>query len=84
MEIGDYRKVETDFAVCYIYRCEVESGAYSDTSEKGFFADFFSDAADFLFAELLESMREDVTFSDKLSEDDIVGVAYDSDLYIRF
>ena len=84
MEIGEYEKVVTDFAVCYIYRCNVVPGAYSDTSDEGFFADFYSDAAVFLFAELLETMREDVEFSDKLSEDDIVGVGYDSDIYVRF
>ena len=84
MDIRQYEKVVTDFAVCYIYRCEVASGAYADTSENGFFADFYSDAADFLFAELTESMREDVVFSDKLTSEDIVGVPYNSDIYIRF
>lgn len=84
MEIGEYEKVLTDFAVCYIYRCEVESGAYTDTSERGFFADFYSDAADFLFAELLENLRDEVVFGDKLTSDDIVGLPYDSDIYIRF
>ena len=84
MDIGDYEKICTDFAVCYIYRCDVEKGAYSDTSDEGFFADFYSDAADFLFDELLENMREDVEFGEKLSEDDIVGIGYDSDIYVRF
>lgn len=84
METKQYEKVVTDFAVCYIYRCDVESGVYADTSEKGFFADFYSDAADFLFAELTESMREDVAFGDKLTSEDIVGLPYDSDIYIRF
>lgn len=84
MEIGEYRKVDADFAICYLYRCPVESGAYVDSSEKGFFADFYSDAAGFLFAKTLSDMREDVVFTGKLSEQDVIGVSYDSDLYIRF
>lgn len=84
MEIGEYRKVDADFAICYLYRCPVESGAYVDSSEKGFFADFYSDAASFLFAKDCESVREDVVFTGKLSEEDVIGVSYDSDLYIRF
>ena len=84
MQIGEYRKVDVGFATCYIYKCPVESGVYTDTSEEGFFADFYSDAADFLFAEMLEDMREDTVFYGKLTEEDIIEISYDSDLYVRF
>ena len=84
MLIKEYRKVDTGFAICYIYKCPVESGAYVDSSEEGFFADFYSDAADFHFANTLEDMREDVIFTGKLTEEDIIGVSYDSDLYMKF
>lgn len=84
MEIGEYEKVTTDFAVCYIYRLEVEKGAYADTSEKGFFADFYSDAADFLFADMLKNMRDEVEFGEWIASEDIVSLSYDSDIYIRF
>ena len=84
MEIGEYGKVTTDFAVCYIYRLEVEEGAYADTSENGFFADFYADASDFLFADMLKTMRDEVDFSKWLSSEDVVGLSYDSDIYVRF
>ena len=84
MQLDECRKVDIGFAVCYIYKCSVESGAYADTSEEGFFADFYSDAADFLFAEMLEDMREDTVFYGKLTEEDIIEISYDSDLYVRF
>ncbi len=84
IRIGDYAKVETEFAVCYLYRCEPATGAYLDTSETGFFADFYSDAADFLFVDTLDKIRGDVVFNDKLSDADIIGVGYDSDLYMRY
>ena len=84
MELEEYRKVDAGFAICYIYKCPVESGAYVDSSEEGFFADFYSDAADFHFANTLEDMREDVIFTGKLTEEDIIGVSYDSDLYMKF
>jgi len=84
MKIGEYEKVATDFAVCYIYRYEVAPGAYLDSSADGFFADFYSDAADYLYIRLLENMREDVVFTDKLSDTDILGLSYESDLYVRF
>jgi hypothetical protein len=29
-------------------------------------------------------VREDVVFTGKLSEEDVIGVSYDNDLYIRF
>ena len=84
MDIGEYRKLDVGFATCYVYRCAVESGAYTDTSEKGFFADFYSDAADFLFVDMLEKLRDETVFSGKLAEDDIIDISYDSDLYVRF
>ena len=84
MEIGDYEKVVTDFAVCYVYRCEVASGAYADTSDTGFFADFYSDAADFLFADLVKGMRGDVDFERWLSSEDVVALPYDSNIYVNF
>ena len=84
MEIGEYRKVDVGFATCYLYRCPVKEGAYVDTSEEGFFADFYSDAADFLFAQMVSLMREETIFSGKLTSDEIITVSYDSDLYIKF
>ena len=84
MEKREYKKVVTDFAVCYVYRCEVKSGAYVDTSDTGFFADFYSDAAVFLFAELLRDMRDGVDFDEMLSGEDFVAGPYDSDIYVRF
>ena len=84
MNIGEYAKVTTDFAVCYLYRCAPQTGAYLDTSETGFFADFYSDAADFLFLDLLSRLRVYAQFNDKLSDADITEVGYDSDLYPRY
>ena len=84
MDIGEYRKLDVGFATCYVYKCAVESGAYTDTSEKGFFADFYSDAADFLFVKMLEDLRDEAVFSGKLDEDDIIDISYNSDLYVRF
>ena len=83
MKIGEYRKIDVGFATCYIYKCQPASGAYVDTSEEGFFADFYSDAADFLFASILEDMRDETVFHGKLTEEDIIAVSYDSDLYVR-
>ena len=94
MEIGEYRKVEGKFgsledygdytfnATCYIYKCPVESGAYVDTAEDGFFYDFYSDAADFLYSNMLEDMREDTVFYGKLTEEEIIGISYHPYLYV--
>lgn len=88
MQIGEYKKVATKIGdsdvVCYVYRCLPASGAYVDTSEEGFFADFYSDAADFLFSEMLTDMREETQFFGKLTEEDIINISYDSDLFVRF
>ena len=96
MKNGELRKVEGEFGtsddygdytfrgVCYLYKCSVESGVYTDTSEDGFFFDFYSDAADFLYARMLEDMREDTVFTGKLTEDEIIEISYDSELFPRF
>lgn len=96
MKDGELRKVEGEFGtrddygdytfrgVCYVYKCPVVSGVYTDTAEDGFFFDFYSDAADFLYAKMLEDMREDAVFTGKLTEDEIIEISYDSELFPRF
>ena len=84
MEEESYKKVETDSGIWYLYRCPVQSGAYADTSEDGFFADFYSDAADFLYSDLLRTLREDVEFTGKIDDKDIVYNACQYKLYMTY
>ena len=57
-------EVAVDFGVCFIYRYENEDRAYASSSASACFSDFYSDAADFLFAKSVEEVVSDVVFND--------------------
>lgn len=82
MELYEYRKVECSIGVCYIYKYDVQSGAYTN-GDNVFFSDFYSDAADALFAEALYTFAPDVDFTDRFSDIDIVSIPMNSRFYIR-
>lgn len=82
MELNEYKKVECSIGVCYIYKYGVTSGAYTD-DDNVFFSDFYSDAADALFAEALETFAEDVEFTEKFDGINIVEIPMNSKFYIK-
>ncbi len=49
MRTGEYREVEVDIGVCFIYKYDVEYGAYARASYSHFFTDFYSNAAEHIF-----------------------------------
>ena len=65
MKVGEYAEVATDFGFCFIYKCDPALAAYTNTAVDGCFSDFYSDAADYIFAKSVESMRVDVLINDE-------------------
>jgi hypothetical protein len=84
MEIGSYNEVATDFGVCFIYRYENTEGAYVDESPDGCFSDFYSDAADILFYELIEELVGEVTIKERMKNLKVCELPYNNLLVPRF
>ena len=73
MELYDYAKVDCSIGVCFIYKYDVTEGAYDD-SENLFFSDFYSDAANFLYTEVLETYSPEVKVKDAFYETDYSSI----------
>ncbi len=74
--IGEYAEIETDFGACFIYRDEVERGAYSQSTYEDFFSDFYSKLSDHIYERELLVYIEDVTEKKKYSRLDFIGTPY--------
>lgn len=76
METESYRELSYSGGVCFIYKYANVDRAYTDTSEDGFFSDFYSLAASAAFSEAVGSLSEDVKVSGKFSDIDAESVPY--------
>ena len=73
MELYDYARVDCSIGVCFIYKYDPTDGAYSD-SENLFFSDFYSDAADYLYEDILNTLSPEIRVKDKFFETDYVAI----------
>lgn len=76
MNEGEYREIEGDYGIAFIYKCEKEEGAYLSTYYGAFFHDFYSDAAVYLYNESVSEIAKDVTIRKKHNEIDIIKIPY--------
>lgn len=83
-EKGHYAECEIDTGICFIYRAELEERAYSRESISHFFADFYDEAASYLYSESLDSYLPSVTVKEKYNRDSVVSIPYNSELSITF
>lgn len=74
MGVGDYSEVNTSVGICFIHRIPAEDGAYLDTGDGSCFDDFYKQAVDPVFNEVLEELGKNVVFTDKFNEIDIISV----------
>ena len=84
MKEGEYARVDTEWGVCFIYKCEREAFAYALGTNSMFFADFYSDAADYLYDREIAKYTKDVKVSDKFRSVDFVALPYNYDLVLSF
>ena len=62
---SDYREIEGDFGVCFVYRCNHEENAYMLPSLVDFFHDFYSDGAVYLYSEQVKVLSRAVELREK-------------------
>jgi hypothetical protein len=84
MEVGEFKKVTYKHGVCYIYKNEVEENAFGVTDYKGFFSDFYQNAADFMFAEDVGILIEDTVFKARASSIPLTTIPYKNIIRVRF
>ena len=85
MDMYGYAEVATDFGVCFIYKYANTAGAYKNPSPDGCFSDFYSNAAEFLFARSIEETITDVEVNkDKIAEIDFAKIKSNSVYVPRF
>ena len=82
MDMYEYLKVDCSIGVCYIYRYDTVDGAYSDKDNQ-FFSDFYSDASEYLFSDILLTLGEEVKFSDSYAEIDLISIPFNEDFYVK-
>lgn len=82
MNIGEFAKVACSDSICFIYRYDVDEGAYADRTNV-FFSDFYYNAALYCFDENLRLLSEEVVFSDKFNKIDIVEISSNSSYVVK-
>ena len=86
MKIGDYREVEVDVdgfkGYCFIYKSEVVDGVYLSSTNL-FMSDFYSDAALYLYNEVLNTLIPDVIYKEKYAEIEVVSIPQNITYYVK-
>ncbi len=84
MAVGEFKKVTYKHGVCYIYKNKVEENAFGVTDYKGFFSDFYQNAADSMFAEDVGILIEDAIFKARVSSIPLTTIPYKDIIPVRF
>lgn len=92
LSVGEYafvdfkdKPTDADYAgVCFIYCDELEPGAYTDTSEDGFFSDFYLNMSGYAYSVLLASHAEAVQINPRFYEIDLVRLKKNGTIVIGF
>lgn len=84
MKTGEYMEEPYEFGVCFIYKCELEEGAYSRIGIAHFFGDFYSNAASYIYSKSVDAFLSDVVVKDKYNKAAIVTKPYNYELYVIF
>ena len=84
MNVGEYAECELDIGTCFVYKCELEEGAYASYVLERFFEDFYVKAAPSIYVESLVSYFGDVKVKDKYNAAFVVALPYNYELAISF
>lgn len=76
MQIGEYRELADEYGVTFIYKCEREDMAYGAVALADMFHDFYSDAANYLYALMTDAILDDVKVRDKYYDIDFLSLPY--------
>ena len=84
MEVGEFRRVTYEHGVCYIYKSATETNAFGVQDYESYFSDFYQNAADFMFAEDVGILLDDVIFKQRVSEIPLATLPYKDIIRVRF
>ena len=73
-----------DFGYCFIYRTELEAGAYADNDKDGPFSDFYSDLSSYTYRRELAERVGDVSIRDKFEKIDLITLPANGVLTVGF
>ena len=82
--VGEYTECELDIGTCFIYKCDLEDGAYSSYVLERFFEDFYINAAPSIYLDSLTTYFSDVKIKDKYDFDAVVTRPYNYQLGVSF
>ena len=82
MQIGEFKMVECLVGVCFIYKSEPVSGAYTDNSNV-FFSDFYQDASAHHYKNTLKALACEVKFTSRYERLSPAEIPVISDFIIR-
>lgn len=68
MNVGEVQKVETDYGIYFIYKCELDQGAWANNANSDFFGDIYSDVSDKLYNDLISGYYSDVQINEEVKE----------------
>jgi hypothetical protein len=84
MNVGEYAECELDIGTCFIYKCELEDGAYASYALERFFEDFYINAAPSIYIDSLVSYFGDVKVKKKYDASSVVTLPYNYELTVSF
>lgn len=83
-KVGEYSECELDIGTCFIYKCELEEGAYASYVLERFFEDFYVNAAPTIYADSLVEYFDGIKVSDRYDSGAVVTLPYNYQLGVFF
>ena len=83
-DVGKFYECELDIGTCFIYKTELQSGAYSRYALSHFFEDFYKNAAPYLYEKSLDVYIGDVKVKDKYDRTFVISQPYNLELAVKF
>ena len=83
-DVGKFYECELDIGTCFIYKTELQAGAYSRYTISHFFEDFYKNAAPYIYEKSVDVYISDVTVKDKYNRDYVISQPYNLKLAIKF
>ena len=83
-KVGEYSECELDIGTCFIYKCELEEGAYASYVLERFFEDFYVNAAPTIYADSLVEYFDGIKVSDRYDSGAVITLPYNYQLGVFF
>ena len=83
-DVGKFYECELDIGVCFIYKTDLQSGAYSKYGVSHFFEDFYKNAVPYIYEKSVNVYLSDVSVKDKYDKTQVVSQPYNMKLAVKF